>query len=91
MDGSITADVPDQIGRLPAEATHLFLSVGGNDALGESGIALHFAEMKDPVRDKLIRFELVETIGKSRFHPTVGSAVDDYLATSGDDPSERSN
>jgi len=53
--------------------------------LGESGIALHFAEMKDPVRDKLIRFELVETIGKSRFHPTVGSAVDDYLATSGDE------
>ncbi|WP_439685856.1 Sulfate transporter SulP [Cupriavidus oxalaticus] len=46
--------------------------------LHERGIALHFAEMKDPVRDKLKRFELLEAFG-DRFHPTVGSAVDDYL------------
>ncbi|MFJ4294134.1 SulP family inorganic anion transporter [Cupriavidus sp. NPDC089707] len=45
--------------------------------LRERGIALHFAEMKDPVRDKLKRFELLEAFGD--FHPTVGSAVDDYL------------
>jgi high affinity sulfate transporter 1 len=51
--------------------------------LRDRGIALHFAEMKDPVRDKLIRFELVETIGDTRFHPTVGSAVDDYIAKYG--------
>lgn len=47
--------------------------------LGERGIALHFAEMKDPVRDKLRRFELFDVIGDDRFHPTVGSAVHDYL------------
>jgi high affinity sulfate transporter 1 len=47
--------------------------------LAERGIALHFAEMKDPVRDKLKRFELMELIGGERFHPTVGSAVDEYL------------
>ncbi|KCV36051.1 sulfate permease [Bordetella bronchiseptica 00-P-2730] len=47
--------------------------------LAESGIALHFAEMKDPVRDKLKRFELSEVFGADRFHPTVESAVDDYL------------
>ncbi|WP_316149033.1 SulP family inorganic anion transporter [Cupriavidus sp. BIC8F] len=47
--------------------------------LRERGIALHFAEMKDPVRDKLKRFELMEAIGDKNFHPTVGSAVDDYL------------
>ncbi|RDK07682.1 SulP family inorganic anion transporter [Cupriavidus lacunae] len=47
--------------------------------LRERGIALHFAEMKDPVRDKLRRFELMEAIGDNSFHPTVGSAVDDYL------------
>ena len=46
--------------------------------LRERGIALHFAEMKDPVRDKLKRFELMEAFG-DKFHPTVGSAVDDYL------------
>lgn len=47
--------------------------------LRERGIALHFAEMKDPVRDKLKRFELMEAIGDKNFHPTVGSAVDDYV------------
>ncbi|ACC74102.1 sulfate permease [Paraburkholderia phymatum] len=50
-----------------------------NRLLDERGIALHFAEMKDPVRDKLRRFELFDIIGDERFHPTVGSAVDDYL------------
>ncbi len=47
--------------------------------LQERGIALHFAEMKDPVRDKLRRFELMDVIGEHSFHPTIGSAVDDYL------------
>jgi high affinity sulfate transporter 1 len=50
--------------------------------LGERGIALHFAEMKDPVRDKLKRFELADIMGRENFHPTMGSAVDDYLQAS---------
>jgi len=48
--------------------------------LRESGIELHFAEMKDPVKDKLKRFELLEHFGPDVFHPTLGAAVDDYLA-----------
>lgn len=51
--------------------------------LAEDGVALHFAEMKDPVRDKLKRFELTEVFSDNRFHPTVGSAVDDYLQSTG--------
>lgn len=51
--------------------------------LAEHGVALHFAEMKDPVRDKLRRFELTETFPNDCFHPTVGSAVDDYLTSIG--------
>jgi high affinity sulfate transporter 1 len=47
--------------------------------LGERDIELHFAEMKDPVRDKLRRFEMLDIVGDERFHPTVGSAVDDYV------------
>ncbi|SOZ66423.1 putative sulphate transporter; Sulfate transporter/antisigma-factor antagonist STAS domain [Cupriavidus taiwanensis] len=43
------------------------------------GIAMHLAEMKDPVRDKLKRFELLELIGENNFHATVGGAVDDYV------------
>jgi len=34
VDGDVTADVSGQIDGLPAEATHLVVSVGGNDALG---------------------------------------------------------
>ncbi len=50
-----------------------------HDNLARKGIALHFAEMKDPVRDKLKRFELSGLFSDAHFHPTVGSAVDDYL------------
>ncbi len=49
-------------------------------SLTESGIELRFAEMKDPVKDKLKRFELFERFGAADFYPTIGSAVDAYLA-----------
>jgi len=34
VDGATTAGIPTQIARMPADATHVALSVGGNDALG---------------------------------------------------------
>jgi hypothetical protein len=45
--------------------------------LRDAGIELRFAEMKDPVKDKLKRFELYDRFGT--FYPTVGAAVDAYL------------
>jgi high affinity sulfate transporter 1 len=48
-------------------------------SLRESGIELRFAEMKDPVKDKLKRFELLEHLGAASFYPTLGAAVDAYL------------
>lgn len=33
IDGSTSADLESQLARLPAEATHIVVSVGGNDAL----------------------------------------------------------
>ncbi len=54
-------------------------------ALEARGVELQFAEMKDPVKDKMKRFELFERMGESAFHPTVGAAVDDYLKDSGVD------
>ena len=47
--------------------------------LTASQIELHFAEMKDPVKDKLKRFGLLDLLGPNIFHPTIGAAVDDYL------------
>ena len=38
VDGAVTRSVASQITRVPADATHLVVSVGGNDALGESGV-----------------------------------------------------
>ena len=38
IDGSVADDVARQAGRIPADATHLVLSAGGNDALRESSI-----------------------------------------------------
>jgi len=47
--------------------------------LVESSIELHFAEMKDPVKDKLRRLEIFDRLQTNRFHPTLGAAVDAYL------------
>lgn len=38
IDGATTQDIPEQLQRLPADATHLVLSVGGNDALLQVGV-----------------------------------------------------
>jgi MFS superfamily sulfate permease-like transporter len=50
-----------------------------DDTLHTAGIELCFAEMKDPVKDKLRRFGLFARIGEQRFFPTIGAAVSRYL------------
>jgi GDSL-like Lipase/Acylhydrolase family len=37
-DGSVIADIPAQLRVLPPDATHLVISIGGNDALLQSGV-----------------------------------------------------
>jgi len=51
------------------------------DTLHAAGIQLCFAEMKDPVKDKLKRFELFARLGDTAFFPTLGAAVSRYLET----------
>jgi MFS superfamily sulfate permease-like transporter len=60
------------------------------DVLGEldvelvaAGIELAFAEMKGPVKDKLVRYGLMDRIGRERFYPTVGAAVHAYVTEAG--------
>jgi high affinity sulfate transporter 1 len=50
-------------------------------ALNEAGVELFFAELKDPVKDKLKRFELFALIGEDRFFPTISAAVERYLGS----------
>ncbi len=49
-----------------------------DDRLLSLGIELGFAEMKDPVKDKLKRFGLFARIGEGSFFATVGEAVSAY-------------
>ncbi len=49
--------------------------------LHETGVELCFAELKDPVKDKLKRFQLFALIGEAFFFPTIGAAVSSYLAS----------
>jgi high affinity sulfate transporter 1 len=50
-----------------------------DDSLRAEGVELCFAEMKDPVKDKLKRFELFARFGAEAFYATVGEAVKAYL------------
>ena len=43
VDGHVTADIGRQLAKLPDGATHLVLSVGGNDALGSAGFLMERA------------------------------------------------
>jgi len=60
-DGAGTAEMARQLDRMPADATHLVVSVGGNDALDHSGLLLHepagsFAEVLGRLADIRDRF-----------------------------------
>ena len=50
-----------------------------DDKLNAAGIEFCFAEMKDPVKDKLKRFGLFTRFGEKSFSATVGEAVSAYL------------
>ena len=52
-----------------------------DQALHAQGIELCFAELKDPVKDKLKRFGLFAQLGESYFFSTIGEAVSRYLET----------
>ena len=61
VDGATTADVPRQLDRLPRDATHAVISIGGNDALLEASIldlpAASAAEAITHLADAGARFE----------------------------------
>jgi high affinity sulfate transporter 1 len=52
-----------------------------DDSLHGEGIELCFAEMKDPVKDKLKRFGLFARFGAETFYATLGEAVKAYLGS----------
>lgn len=51
-----------------------------DEKLHKAGIDLFFAEMKDPVKDRLKRYGLFNRFGMDSFFPTIEQAVERYLA-----------
>jgi high affinity sulfate transporter 1 len=56
-----------------------------DEQINAMGVSLVFAEMKDPVRQKIERYELTRTIDPEHFYPTVEEAIDAYRAQTGAD------
>ena len=54
-----------------------------DEDLNARGISLVFAEMKDPVRDKIDRYELTQTIDPDHFFPTITQAVKAFQRQAG--------
>jgi high affinity sulfate transporter 1 len=52
--------------------------------LNERGTSLVFAEMKDPVREKVERYNLTDTIDPDHFFPTLDAALDEYARQTGE-------
>lgn len=55
-----------------------------DETLHADGIELCFAELKDPVKDKLKRFGLFGQIGQKYFFPTIETAVRSYMQENAD-------
>ena len=57
-----------------------------DEELQKAGIELCFAELKDPVRDKLRRFGLLAQFGERSFFPTIEAAVGSFLRSADGPP-----
>jgi MFS superfamily sulfate permease-like transporter len=54
-----------------------------DEELNAKGIFLVFAELKDPVRTKLERYELVGPLKPDHFFPTIDAAIDTFCQETG--------
>ncbi len=54
-----------------------------DEELNARGISLVFAELKDPVRTKLERYELIGPLNPDHFFPTLDAAIDTFCQETG--------
>jgi lysophospholipase L1-like esterase len=73
VDGSVTGDIAAQLQTLPPAASHIVLSVGGNDALGQAGL---LEEGADSVAQVMLKFSAVAQI----FEASYAQALQNTLA-----------
>lgn len=78
-DGAVLSDVRHQVERVPPEGTHLIVSAGGNDALGEVGV---FGEPVATVGEALARLAGIRTQFRQRYRDMLDAVLPLGLPTS---------
>ncbi len=71
-DGAVLSGVAEQAGRVPAGATHLVVSAGGNDALGQTGV---FGERVGTVAEALVRLAAVRREFERRYRAMLDAVL----------------
>ncbi len=79
VDGAVTSGVASQLSRVPADASHLVVSVGGNDALRSSGILREGARS---VAEVIGRFAAVQEEFARNYRAMLDRILDRRLPTS---------
>ena len=72
IDGDVTKDVHNQLTQLPEDTSHLFISVGGNDALGQLHI---FTDPVSNVGEGFLKFSRVQTIFQQEYKAMLENAL----------------
>jgi len=78
VDGDEIKDIVNQLNNLPSDATHLFLSVGGNDGLGQIS---SFDEPVDTIGDALQKMYLIGEDFKKAYSEMLDSVLAHKLPT----------
>lgn len=74
QDGSLVADLAGQLARVPADATHLFISCGGNNAIEQSSV-LFTSEPRTPAEVVQRLAEVHNTFAQSYRQALAGLAT----------------
>jgi len=72
IDGDVTKDVHNQLTQLPGDTSHLFISVGGNDALGQLHI---FTDPVSSVGEGFLKFSRVQTTFQQEYKAMLENAL----------------
>ena len=78
VDGHVISDIRNQLRSLPSDATHLFVSVGGNDGLGHLSI---FNEPVDTIGDALQKMYLIGESFQKNYSEMVDLVLSHNLTT----------
>ena len=78
IDGDVTTGVDDQLRGLPEDTTHLFISVGGNDALGQ---LLELTEPVSNVGEGFLKFSDIQSSFQEKYSSMLKNALSYNIPT----------